>query len=377
MQKIRRILTLAAVLVVFGFCGSALAFSGAGSGTESDPYVITTVEQLQEMNDDLDAYYVLGNDIDASATQTWNYGKGFVPVGTYTGDPDDAFTGDFDGRGHSINELYINRITSNWQGLFGNVRNASVKDVVLSNVEVTANLKSGTLAGEVSVYSTITNCSATGTLTLKAGTGDSKSGGLVGFVYTGSHVSECSSAVNVTASDRKQVGGLIGVVEGRSYYTLLTNSYSTGTVTGGGSKQGNLVGDADGCKIDRCYSCGYGKALIGFNWQSPVITNSYWDRDKGAWSSSYGGTPKTTAQMMQQATFVNWDFVSIWGIVENETYPFLLAFEDRELTTLRIIGPNEVAENFRASYKAVAHYDNNSTRDVTSLAEWQIRPESP
>jgi len=45
-----------------------------------------------------------------------------------------------------------------------------------------------------------------------------------------------------------------------------------------------------------------------------------------------------------------------------------------EMVELEIIGPNEVAENFSASYKAIAHYDNNSTKDVTDSADWQVEP---
>ncbi|MCX5756991.1 MAG: hypothetical protein NTU83_00485, partial [Candidatus Hydrogenedentes bacterium] len=30
-----------------------------------------------------------------------------------------------------------------------------------------------------------------------------------------------------------------------------------------------------------------------------------------------------TAAMMSQATYVNWDFQDVWGIVESDTYPFL------------------------------------------------------
>ncbi len=41
---------------------------------------------------------------------------------------------------------------------------------------------------------------------------------------------------------------------------------------------------------------------------------------------------------------------------------------------LEIIGPSEVAENFSASYKAIAHYDNDSTRDVTYSALWAVEP---
>ncbi len=369
-------LILATVLIVLWLSGSALAFSGIGWGTEADPYIITTVQQLQEMQDDLDAYYVLGNDIDASDTVNWNLGEGFIPVGTWTGDSKDAFSGTLDGMGNSIQSLHISRIDSGYQGLFGCLWGATVQDVHLRNAEIMADFQSGTLAGKARSDSIITKCSATGTVTLKAGTADSKSGGLIGFTVVGTHVDQCSSGVNVNAGNRKQVGGLIGYHEGRTHYTLLSNSYSTGTVTGGGAKQGNLVGDADGSYVDRCYSCGNGKALIGYNWENPVITNSYWDKEKGASSSPYGGTGKTTSEMMQQATFVGWDFVDIWGIVENGTYPFLKAFEYKELVGLEIIGPNEVVENFTAGYKAVAYYDDDSSKDVTNLAGWSVEPEA-
>jgi hypothetical protein len=89
-------------------------FSGKGSGTPDDPYVITNVKQLQEMKYDLKAYYVLGNDIDASETKNWNNGQGFEPIGDYK----NPFTGSFDGRGHKIYNLYINT-TRDYVGLFG------------------------------------------------------------------------------------------------------------------------------------------------------------------------------------------------------------------------------------------------------------------
>jgi hypothetical protein len=39
--------------------------------------------------------------------------------------------------------------------------------------------------------------------------------------------------------------------------------------------------------------------------------------------TSVGGEGKTTAQMKQRATFVDWDFANVWDIAENQTYPFL------------------------------------------------------
>ena len=48
-----------------------------------------------------------------------------------------------------------------------------------------------------------------------------------------------------------------------------------------------------------------------------------------------------------------------------------------ELSTLiglEIVGPGEVAENFSASYKAIAYYDDGSTKDVTDSAFWSVEP---
>ncbi|MHC4397615.1 MAG: GLUG motif-containing protein [Planctomycetota bacterium] len=321
-KKKKTNLVILAVLGVLVLCGPVWAFSGSGSGIETDPYVITDVSELQEMRDDLSAYYVLGNDIDASETSGWNGGAGFEPIG----DGINFFTGVLDGQNYSINNLYIDGINDSLQGLFGTLVSAIVKNVHLSDATVKCNYCGGTLAGRAADGSIVTNCSATGTVTLKSGSGDAKSGGLIGAASgSGTVIERCSSGVDVNASNRKQVGGLMGYLRGVGAWplSLLVNSYSYGTVTGGGHKQGNLLGDADASRVDRCYSCGYGKALIGYNYRRPVITNCYWDKDKGASSSSRGGTPKSTAQMMQEATFASWDFVEIWNIVENETYPFL------------------------------------------------------
>jgi len=48
-----------------------------------------------------------------------------------------------------------------------------------------------------------------------------------------------------------------------------------------------------------------------------------------------------------------------------------------DVVSLEIVGPGKVAENFRASYKAIAYYDNNgatSTMDVTELSLWVVEP---
>ena len=316
-----------AIMAVSIGAGLTFAFSGSGSGTEEDPYIITDVYQLQEMKDDLKAYYVLGNDIDASDTVSWNDGEGFEAIGIWTKEITSPFKGTFDGKGYSIDGLYINRINTGRQALFGVLWGGVVKNVAITNAKVTGDYNIGTLAGVAVYESFITHCWATGSVVLKSGSGDSKSGGLIGSVGTGSRIDQCVSGVNVNAGKRVQVGGLVGYLRGRGGgedipVAVLTNSYSYGTVTGNGSKQGNLLGDADASRVDKCYSCGDGKALIGFNWKNPVITNCYWDKDEGPSSSSRGGAAKTTDQMTQQSTFVEWDFDEIWTIDEGQSYPY-------------------------------------------------------
>ena len=114
------ILVLAGFEMVWGFSG--------GSGTEQDPYVITNVTELQSMQNDLGAYYELGNDIDASDTQSWNGGEGFEPVG--------PFTGSFDGRGYTIENFHIDRIDVRYQGLFGFLDGAVVNNVHFNNANI-------------------------------------------------------------------------------------------------------------------------------------------------------------------------------------------------------------------------------------------------
>ena len=55
--RAKLVVVLSVLLVMLG--GSAWAFSGAGSGTVNDPYIITTPAQLDEVREDLSAHYRL------------------------------------------------------------------------------------------------------------------------------------------------------------------------------------------------------------------------------------------------------------------------------------------------------------------------------
>jgi hypothetical protein len=238
------------------------SFSGSGSGTVGDPYIITNVNQLQEMKDNLSGYYALGNDINASDTRTWNENLeneneyfGFEPIGTAAS----RFTGSLDGRGYEISNLYINRSGTDNVGLFGYVGSGGVvENVGLENENVRGQNRVGGLAGVNA--GTVSNCYSTSSVS----GGDWYVGGLVGTNY--GTVSNCYSTG--TASCKVScVGGLVGRNDG-----TVSNCYSTSSVSGGGGwYAAGLVGYNYGGTVSNCYSTG---SVSGTNGIGGLVGNN-------------------------------------------------------------------------------------------------------
>jgi len=220
-----------------------------GSGAADDPYVITSVEELQAMNDDLDAQYVLGNDIDASSTANWNGGEGFEPIGSGAGTLPDPFTGSFDGNGHAISGLTIDRDSSQvgfvarLTGVVDNVEfeAADIEGVRRVGVVVAHNdgtIRNVSASGEVWGVEAVGGVAGSSEGTITGATsqvdvrGTEPVGGLVGVV--GGEVSTSSASGDVSGEQR--VGGLIGALTGQ-----VTVSYASGDVSGE-TDVGGLVG---------------------------------------------------------------------------------------------------------------------------------------
>jgi hypothetical protein len=280
-------------LTVIFMLGAVSAFSGSGAGSSGNPYQITNCDQLQEMNNNLAANYILVNDIDCSATSTWNSGAGFVPISLFTG----TF---FDGQNHIITNLFINRpsvVSGSYIGLFGKITTGTeIKNVGLVNVKITGDYMVGGLVAYMEYSGAIIHSYVTGSVT-----GNNYVGGLVGQSYFGT-ITNSYATDSVTASDHP-VGGLVGENMG-----AITNCYATGRVTGS-SMVGGLIGNN---YIDWLHTH-YG-----------TVTSSYWDTQTSGQSTSADGIGKTTAEMKTQSTFVGWDFTHIWSINshENNGYPY-------------------------------------------------------
>ena len=161
----------------------------------------------------------LAKNIDLSDYST---GQGWIPIGRYF----ISFNGTFNGGGHIISNLTINR-TAGHQGLFGHIRGGRVENLGLDNVNIntnnTGNRNYGAIAGEIGSNSSVVNCYSTGIIR-----STSYVGGLVGYATYNSKIANSYSTCVV--SGNSHVGGVVGIL---SYNSIVTNCYSTGTVTGG------------------------------------------------------------------------------------------------------------------------------------------------
>ena len=291
-----------------------------GAGTVGDPYQIATLANLywiSQNSAEWSKYYIQTADIDASSTSTWNGGTGWTPIGNIS----PYFTGTYNGDGHTINGLYINRVVI-YGGLFGVALGGTITNLGITNSNITGGHKTGALVGESGA--TITNCYSTGTIT-----GAQYTGGLIG---SGSNVSRSYSSCNVTGMS--STGGLLGYSFG-----TISNCYSTGNVTrktGQTSTDiGSFVGWSISGTIQYCYSTGsviYTDAtnpttngFVGTN-NIASYTANFFDQTTSGQTSGTGATAKTTAEMKTNTTFLSagWDD-TIWNMGDgiNDGYPYL------------------------------------------------------
>ena len=120
---------------------SSAQFSG-GNGTYESPFEIRNLADLQFLseNDELwDKHFILTQNIDASATQTWNSGLGFSPIGDAPNGirQRTPFTGHFNGLAHIISNINSNRPRESFIGFFGYIEDATIENLKLTNDELT------------------------------------------------------------------------------------------------------------------------------------------------------------------------------------------------------------------------------------------------
>lgn len=217
-----------------------------GSGSESDPYQIGSVDQLKKLAEIVNAgtsfqdeYFILTSDLDF-ANENW------TPIGSskvldkdpysLTKSSFNGFAGTFDGQNHTISNLKINRDSNptiwagSYLGLFGVVYpGATLKDFTIDNVDISGSSLLGAAVG----YCPSDADSPVGTVTLSgidvtgkvSITGETNMGALIGRVETKveSVISDCHIVVDdgskISSSPKTWVSNFAGGLAGSLYST--------------------------------------------------------------------------------------------------------------------------------------------------------------
>ena len=323
--------------------GPAQAQYAGGNGTENNPYLIQTPEQLINVGatpSHWNKHFKLIADIDLGEPNLAAYDV----IGTAR---NWSFNGVFDGNDHTISNFSLTSTRQQYTGLFGYV-GGEVRNLRLVRPEVAAQgsdvgalagyLDSGTIAdccvksAEVSGDDSIgglvgtstgrvIHCSSTGSVS-----GDQWVGGLVGLI-SDSTVNTSYSRADVTGNIN--VGGFAGKTGDET--AVVSNCYATGSVVGN-MNVGGLVGQVERGRAYKSYSTGsvtgnqYVGGLTGRIRVLGNVTHCFWDTQTSGQPTSAGGTGKSTAEMQSVTTFSNagWDFWNTWTICEGMNCPVLL-----------------------------------------------------
>ena len=256
------------VLLAISFFGLPVqAKYGGGTGEPNDPYLIYDANQMNAIgadSNDWDKHFKLMADIDLSSYT----GTGFNTIGYHISSTDNkAFTGVFDGNGHTISNFSYTATDGSYTGLFEYVSdpNAEIKNLGLIDPNIYARRWVGSLVGYLE-RGTLTGCSVDG-----GSISGGSTGGLVG--ENSGTISDCNVSANVYGG--MIVGGLAGANSG-----TITNCHSNGTVSGISQIGGAFVGANSGTIIN-CHSSATVSGLlvlgglVGTN--SGTITNCYTD----------------------------------------------------------------------------------------------------
>ena len=339
-------------------------FAG-GSGVEGDPFLIATKEQLEAFRDLVngganDAWAVLTADIvlnedldqdkfavDVDDNLTYDGSavipafEQWTPIGSYNTVIEYlAYTGTFDGQGHTISGLYINTdeddVSSNQSfGLFSYLGSGGViQNLGLVNSLVRTDERNVSVAGVVArLDGAVQNCYNAGTVS-----GVTAAGGVVSDNNRGA-IENCynTGAVSAVSSVYSNAGGVVG----SNNSGAIENCYNTGAVSSVSGVAGGVVGSNNSGAIKNCYNTGTVSGLtavggvVGSN-NSGTIKNCYYlNTSASAGIGSGSGFPvsKTEAEMKSSGflTQLNGgqdpapfraDFNTLGGYL-NDGYPIL------------------------------------------------------
>lgn len=232
-----------------------------GTGTADDPYLIATPEQFMKLavevenlgavDDNWDGDYSKGKYFKQTADLVFNqdvlkkvsYADGdasiidktnlrtFNGIGYKASDADfQRFAGNYDGCGHAIIGIYHNNAKSAGSGIFNFAEGATIKNLIVKDMYISANANVGLVAGSADKNTLVINCQSSGIIYC----GGSYHAGIVGALST-SKVINCYSDAQVWA--KNQTGGICGRLMQSAY---AANNYFNGWIGGVYSNMGKF-----------------------------------------------------------------------------------------------------------------------------------------
>lgn len=265
-----------------------------GTGTKDDPYLIENCEHLQNVAKVPKGYYKLAHNIDCLTTSYSKNGLGFMPIGYYGY----GFSGTFDGDGHTISNLYVQRPDQDYVGLFGKLDNGAVVKNVTLTVDLLGRDNVGGLVGWV-VGGTITNVNVTGAVRGRNGVGGVSgvnqgvlknastsvqveaygnwAGGITGWNYSDAEIDGAWVADDVSGD--RFVGGVAGVSHNATMRNVTVSADVTGNTSVGGIT-GYLVGESGQQSV--LYICEFSGDVYGGVGASDIIgkLDGFYDVDE-------------------------------------------------------------------------------------------------
>lgn len=285
---------------------SSQVFEG-GSGTEEDPYLVSTEEQLRLMFDLPDCSFKLLNDIDV--TGEWSGSTSTL-----------NFSGIFDGNYYTVSGLTNYFVSTN----NGTIKNTKFSGGDISTATV-AYMNNGT----------IENCSAAANVKEGVSKGSIEYRA-AGFVYENKGtIRSCvyNGSVKLPTSDPYDSHYSAGFAVYNS--GTIENCYSAAQIAAENSTQGFIYSNEDGGTIKNCYSASTransGLLSFGFCYQNHgTIESCYYNSDTAGSDQRPIGTPVSSLAMLLPSTYAGWDLDSVWDMDDsvNNGYPYLRMEQD-------------------------------------------------
>ena len=290
MKKRALSLLMALIMVVSLLPTAVWAADGtlSGSGTEADPYLIASADDLKAFRDKVNA-----GERTACAKLTADINlnnEEWTPIGGNSGYATEYYSGDFDGNGKTISNFSITKATYNFAGFFSYVKDsATIHDLKISKATISSSKNNvGGIVGTI-IDGTIQNCSFDGAVT---GTAKGYAGGIAGYLgnqkTTTPTIKNCANLGSISAG---YAGGITGYAK---FSNPIQNCYNSGAITGQ-SRTGGIVGqNMNGAQINSCFNIGSLSgtsigAICGFNGVTNSIINCYWTKPDNAQGGG-GGT---------------------------------------------------------------------------------------